>query len=196
MSDVQRREFLTGAAAFAAATATLGGTRPAAADDKPPRPIRGDKGASIIGPTNPARESQNRDRLTPPPTDRGTIRNLRFSFADVHNRLQPGGWARQVTIREMPIATDLAIVNMRLKAGAVRELHWHNETEWGFVLKGRMRITAIDEEGHAFQDDISEGNIWNFPAGNPIRSRDCKETAVSSSCSSTTAISTKTRRSC
>jgi hypothetical protein len=57
MSDVQRREFLTGAAAFAAATATLGGTRPAAADDKPPRPIRGDKGASIIGPTNPARES-------------------------------------------------------------------------------------------------------------------------------------------
>ena len=57
----------------------------------------------------------------------------------------------------MPIATDLAIVNMRLKAGAVRELHWHNETEWGFVLKGRMRSTAIDEEGHAFQDDISEG---------------------------------------
>jgi oxalate decarboxylase len=30
-----------------------------------------------------------------------------------------------------------------------------------------MRITAIDEEGHAFQDDISEGNIWNFPAGIP-----------------------------
>jgi Cupin len=95
------------------------------------------------------RESQNRDRLAPPPTDRGTIRNLRFSFADVHNRLQPGGWARQVTIREMPIANDLAIVNMRLKAGAVRELHWHNETEWGFVLNGQMGITAIDEEGHA-----------------------------------------------
>jgi oxalate decarboxylase len=121
MSDVQRRGFLSGAAAFAAATATLGGTRPAATDDKPPRPIRGDKGASIIGPTNPARESQNRDRLAPPPTDRGTVRNLRFSFADVHNRLQPGGWARQVTIREMPIATDLAIVNMRLKAGDAKD---------------------------------------------------------------------------
>jgi oxalate decarboxylase len=129
MSDVERREFLTGAAVFAAATATPAGTRPAAADDKAPRPIRGDKGALIIGPTNPARESQNRDRLAPPPTDRGTIRNLRFSFADVHNRLQPGGWARQVTIREMPIATDLAVVNIRLKAGAVRELHWHNFTE-------------------------------------------------------------------
>ena len=33
--------------------------------------------------------------------------------------------------REMPVATELAIVNMRLKAGAIREMHWHKETEWG-----------------------------------------------------------------
>ena len=56
---------------------------------------------------------------------------------------------------------------MRLKAGAVREMHWHVPDEWGFVLKGRMRITAVDQDGHAFQDDISEGNIWNFPGGIP-----------------------------
>ena len=93
--------------------------------------------------------------------------NLRFSFADVHNRLQPGGWARQVTGRELHIAQALNCVNMRLKAGAVREMHWHVPDEWGFVLKGRMRITAVDGEGHAFQDDISEGNIWNFPGGIP-----------------------------
>ena len=124
-------------------------------------------GASIIGPTNPAREAQNVDRLAPPPTDHGTMPNLRFSFADVYNRLQPGGWARQVTVREMPVATQLACVNMRLTAGAVREMHWHKETEWGYVLKGRMRITAVDGEGRAFQDDISEGNIWNFPSGIP-----------------------------
>ncbi len=41
----------------------------------------------MIGPTNPAREAQNTDRLMPPPTDHGTMPNLRFSFADVHNRL-------------------------------------------------------------------------------------------------------------
>jgi oxalate decarboxylase len=93
--------------------------------------------------------------------------NLRWSFADCHNRLQPGGWARQTTRREMPIATDLACVNMRLKAGAVRELHWHKETEWGFILKGEMRVTAVDDEGRAFQDDITEGNLWNFPSGIP-----------------------------
>jgi oxalate decarboxylase len=167
MSELQRREFLGGVAALAAATtATFAGT--ARADDgQSPRPIRGDKGAPIIGPTNPSREAQSPDRLAPPATDHGTMPNLRFSFADVHNRLQPGGWARQVTHREMPVAKDLAIVNMRLEAGAIRELHWHNETEWGFVVKGKMRVTAVDDQGFAFQDDITEGNIWNFPSGTP-----------------------------
>jgi oxalate decarboxylase len=168
MSTFQRRDFLTRAAAFAAATtATLVGIRRAEADDKPPQPIRGKEGAPTIGPTNPTREAQNRDRLAPPPTDHGTMPNLRFSFADCHNRLQPGGWARQVTGRELPIAQALNCVNMRLKAGAVREMHWHVPDEWGFVLKGRMRVTAVDQDGHAFQDDINEGNIWNFPGGIP-----------------------------
>jgi oxalate decarboxylase len=166
MSELQRREFLVGAAAVAA-TATLAEAGQAEGSDNPPRPIRGDRGASILGPSNPSREAQNRDRLAPPATDHGTMPNLRWTFTDCHNRLQPGGWARQATHRELPIATDLACVNMRLKAGAVREMHWHKESEWGFVLRGQMRITAVDEEGHAFQDDITEGNIWNFPSGIP-----------------------------
>jgi oxalate decarboxylase len=168
MSNLLRRDFLTRAAAFAsAATATLAGTRRAGADDKPPQPIRGKEGAPIIGPTNPAREAQSTDRLAPPQTDHGTMPNLRWSFADSHNKLEPGGWARQTTVREMPVATQLACVNMRLKAGAIRELHWHKPAEWGFVLKGRVRITAIDQDGCAFQDDVGEGDLWNFPTGIP-----------------------------
>jgi oxalate decarboxylase len=132
-----------------------------------PEPIRGDEGAPIIGPANPSRQAQALDRLAPPPTDHGTMANLRWTFADCHNRLEPGGWARQATHREMPIATDIACVNMRLKAGAIRELHWHKETEWGFVLKGKMRITCVDDQGRTFQDDVTEGNVWNFPPGFP-----------------------------
>jgi len=164
MSEMPRREFMSAAAGFAAVTAAATMAR---ADDKPASPFRGNAGGSIMGPTNPAREAQNRDRLAPPTTDHGTLPNLRWSFADSHNRLERGGWARQTTIRELPIATDLACVNMRLKAGAIREMHWHKENEWGFVLKGKMRVTAVDGEGHAFQDDISEGNLWNFPSGIP-----------------------------
>jgi oxalate decarboxylase len=56
---------------------------------------------------------------------------------------------------------------MRLKAGAIRELHWHKPDEWGFVIKGRVRVTAVDESGRTFVDDVGEGDIWNFPGGIP-----------------------------
>jgi oxalate decarboxylase len=35
------------------------------------------------------------------------------------------------------------------------------------MLKGRARITAIDQEGRAFQDDVGEGDLWYFAAGIP-----------------------------
>src|ERR687885_2027546 len=103
----------------------------------------------------------------PPPTDAGSVPNLRFSFHDAHRRVERGGWAREVTVRELPIATTLAGVNMALEPGAVRELHWHKEAEWAYMLAGRARITAVDQEGRNFIDDVGEGDIWNFPAGIP-----------------------------
>jgi oxalate decarboxylase len=93
--------------------------------------------------------------------------NLKFSFADAHNRLAPAGWARQITARELPVSKPIAGVNMRLNAGGVRELHWHKEAEWSYMLKGKARITAIDSEGRNFIDDVEEGDLWYFPAGIP-----------------------------
>jgi oxalate decarboxylase len=81
--------------------------------------------------------------------------------------LAPGGWGRQTTTRELPISTQIAGVSMRLKAGGVRELHWHKAAEWAYMLKGRARITAIDQGGRAFQDDVGEGDLWYFGAGIP-----------------------------
>lgn len=134
---------------------------------KPPQPIRGDRGASILGPRNVPLESENPDLVASPYTDAGTIPNLKFSFATARNRLVTGGWAREVTVRELPVATTLAGVNMRLKPGGIRELHWHKEAEWSFMLAGRARITAIDAAGRNFIDDVGVGDLWNFPAGIP-----------------------------
>jgi oxalate decarboxylase len=132
-----------------------------------PQPVRGTEGAPIIGPTNPAREAQNPDILVPPRQDHGTLPNLRWSFADSHMHLTPGGWGRQTTARELPVSTEIAGVSMRLKAGGVREMHWHKAAEWAFMLKGRARITAIDQDGRAFQDDVGEGDLWYFGPGIP-----------------------------
>ncbi|MCY8498952.1 oxalate decarboxylase family bicupin [Bacillus atrophaeus] len=132
-----------------------------------PQPIRGDKGATDDGPRNLERDLQNPDMLVPPPTDAGIIENLKFSFSDTHMRLEHGGWSREVTVRELPAATQLAAVNMRLKPGGVRELHWHKEAEWGYVLNGKVRITAVDQKGRNFIDDVGEGDLWYFPSGIP-----------------------------
>jgi oxalate decarboxylase len=138
---------------------------PTGGDEREPK--RGEKGANIVGPRNSAREAQEPYTLRPPATDHGSMPNLKWSFADSHMRLENGGWARETTVRELPIAKDLAGVNMRLQAGAVRELHWHKQAEWSYMLRGRAQITAVDEEGRSFVDDLSEGDLWYFPAGIP-----------------------------
>jgi oxalate decarboxylase len=120
-----------------------------------------------MGPRNVPLEAENPDLLASPSTDAGTIPNLKFSYAAARNRITPGGWAREVTVRELPVSTTIAGVNMRLKPGGIRELHWHKEAEWGFMIAGRARITAVDAQGRNFIEDTGVGDLWNFPAGIP-----------------------------
>src|ERR1700758_1037885 len=128
---------------------------PFTANDQRPEPIRGDLGASILGPRNIPLERENPDLLIAPNTDAGTVPNLKWPFALSHNRVLSGGWARETTTRELPISTEIAGVNMRLKPGGIRELHWHKEAEWAYVIKGSCRVSLFDEEGRLFIDDVS-----------------------------------------
>jgi oxalate decarboxylase len=159
MSEFNRRTLMAAAAACGASAA-------ASAKDSS-EPVIGSKGANIAGPRNPEREKQNPDILRPPATDHGSMPNLRFSFADAHMKIREGGWSREVTERELPIAKTMAGVNMRLKAGAVREMHWHKPAEWAFMISGRARITAVDNDGHNFISDVKAGDLWYFPSGIP-----------------------------
>ncbi|NMF00958.1 oxalate decarboxylase family bicupin [Aneurinibacillus aneurinilyticus] len=133
-----------------------------------PQPIRDDgAGATDPGPRDIMRDIENPDMLVPPATDSGLVPNLKFSFSDTNMTLNHGGWSREITVRELPIATTLAGVNMRLTPGGVRELHWHQQAEWAYMILGRARITAIDQKGQNFIADIGPGDLWYFPPGLP-----------------------------
>ena len=132
-----------------------------------PQPIRGGKGATDPGARNVELDLQNPDVFTPPETDAGNIPNLKFPFAMAHNRLEDGGWAREVTVRELPAAKSLAAVNMRLGPGVVRELHWHKESEWAYILQGRVRLTVVDAGRQVVVDDLEPGDVWLIPPGVP-----------------------------
>ncbi|KAJ3771851.1 oxalate decarboxylase [Lentinula raphanica] len=135
--------------------------------DSVPSPVRGSLGAPLLGPDNIPMDLENPDLFAPPTTDNGDTGNSKWPFALSHNRLQTGGWARQENIEVMPIATAMASVDMRLEAGAIRELHWHKTSEWAYVLKGTSQITAVDTEGRNFIANVRAGDLWFFPPGIP-----------------------------
>ncbi|KHD84192.1 oxalate decarboxylase family bicupin [Heyndrickxia ginsengihumi] len=133
-----------------------------------PQPIRNDgAGATDFGPRDVIRDLENPDMLISPATDDGAVPNLKFSYSDTHMQLKHGGWSREITVRELPTATALAGVNMRLTPGGVRELHWHKQSEWAYMILGHARITSVDQDGRNFIADVSAGDLWFFPAGIP-----------------------------
>ncbi|KAJ7578659.1 oxalate decarboxylase [Mycena floridula] len=144
-----------------------------------PSPQRGTLGAPILGPDNIQIDIQNPDLLAPPTTDQGSVSNAKWPFSLSHNRLQTGGWARQENIGVMPIATAMASVNMRLEAGAIRELHWHKTSEWAYVLKGTTQITAVDTQGRNYIA-TGPGDLWYFPPGIPHSLQATNDTAEGS----------------
>ncbi|MEK3707449.1 MAG: oxalate decarboxylase family bicupin [Paenibacillus sp.] len=133
-----------------------------------PQPIRSDgAGGPDLGPRDVMRDRQNPDMLVPPATDNGLLPNLRMSFSDTHMQLNHGGWSREITVRDLPIATTLAGVNMSLTPGGVRELHWHQQSEWAYMIWGTARITSVDQNGRNFIADVGPGDLWFFPKGLP-----------------------------
>ena len=110
-----------------------------------------------------------------------------------HNRLEEGGWAREVTVRDLPVAKSMAGVNMRLDPGAIRELHWHKEAEWAYILEGNVRFTVVDQDRNVYIDDLKPGDMWLRQRASLIQFR-AWTAAANSSSSLMTAIFRKTRR--
>ena len=125
------------------------------------------RSADNPGPVNKTLQGQNPASDTPPVEDRGDVPPFWYSFDLSHRRVQDGGWTRQVTEKDLPVSKDLAGVNMRLTAGSYRELHWHTANEWAYMIYGKARVTLLDSDGTIFIDDVSEGDLWYFPAGFP-----------------------------
>jgi len=76
-----------------------------------------------------------------------------------------GGWAREITSRGLPIATDIAGAHLYINAGGSREMHWHNSAEWAFIVDGHCQVTVVDPDGVAEVVNLGPGDLWYFPKG-------------------------------
>ena len=166
LDGVSRRSFL-GVGSAAMATVAMAGLTVHAQQRENTAQAEGDHSSSDPGPENQSLLSENRNTNMPPATDHGDIGPIWYSFDLARKRVEEGGWTHQVTQRELPPSRDLAGVNMRLTSGSFRELHWHTADEWAFMEYGNARVTVMNPDGTMFIDDVSEGDLWFFPAGFP-----------------------------
>jgi oxalate decarboxylase len=167
-----RRNILTAGAA--AGIGAIAMRASAASFGNPDEPAQGvvntqnnPRSAVDPGPQNPTLAGQFPRAFTPPATDVGDLPLFWASFNDAPRRIQDGGWARQVTQSDFQISEAISGVNMRLAAGGVRELHWHQAAEWGYMSYGSCRVTVLDPQGRAYVADVGEGDLWYFPVGYP-----------------------------
>jgi oxalate decarboxylase len=100
--------------------------------------------------------------------------DFKFDLENAKGWEGEGGSAKEATVEEFPASLSIAGVSMRLKPGAIRELHWHAiAAEWAFVISGQVRTTVINPNGQASAavDDFEPGDIWYFQG---LRSFDSK----------------------
>ena len=161
-----RRSFL-GLSSVAVAGAAFAALTANAQEKASTRKAEHDHSSSDPGPENKALLGENSDSNDPPPTDHGDVVPLWYSFDLVKKRVEEGGWTHEVTQRVLPSSKEIAGVQMRLTAGSYREMHWHTADEWAYVLYGNARLTVMNPDGTMFIGDVSEGDLWLFPAGFP-----------------------------
>lgn len=172
MNNLTRRSLLA-AGALGGAAALTTSTKAAGVFGNPDLPPQGAVNAANPqsltdpGPQNPALADNLPSFLDPPPTDVGGMPMFWNSFNIAPKRVQNGGWARQVTQSDFQISTTISGVNMRLSAGGIREMHWHQQAEWAVMTSGHCRITVLDELGRPAVEDVVAGDLWYFPAGLP-----------------------------
>ena len=168
---VSRRHIIsTGAIAGVVATASAAVAAKPGNPDQPPQGavnVTNPQGLADPGPRSDAITGQFPAAFSPPPTDVADLPQFWASFNNAPRRIQNGGWARQVTQADFAIAESISGVNMRLAAGAIREMHWHLAAEWAIVTVGSCRVTVLDPQGRAYVADAEEGDLWYFPAGYP-----------------------------
>ncbi|ONA16018.1 oxalate decarboxylase family bicupin [Burkholderia pseudomallei] len=175
MTNLSRRKMLAGTAGTAGALAAAGiaVSAKAASFGNPDSPAEGAVNArnpqslTDPGPQNPALMKEFPSFQSPPATDINGMPIFWASFNNAHKRIQNGGWAREVTQEDFAISETISGVNMRLARGGIREMHWHQQAEWAFMLDGRCRITVLDEEGRPSVQDVKTGDLWYFPPGLP-----------------------------
>ena len=136
--------------------------------------------ATVVGPTAAAQTPSIADghaagRMAAPsasgmptlPRKPGEAPGFVASLDQAALKATSGGWAREITMRQLPLAAGIAVAHLFLNPGGSREMHWHDAAEWAYIIEGRAQVTVVDPGGTAEIFNAGAGDLWYFPRGYP-----------------------------
>jgi oxalate decarboxylase len=94
-----------------------------------------------------------------------------FRLGKMAPSVSNGGEARIVDSSNFPVNATIAAAEVRIKPGAIREMHWHpNVSEWQYWIKGKGRMTVVTTGGVARTLDFKANDVGYVPnmAGHSI----------------------------
>ena len=124
-------------------------------------------GTAMLSSTEVSAQEQQTYKVGKDPGKHEPIPDFKFDLEGTSKGwVGEAGSAKEATVAEFPASQSIAGVSMRLKPGAIRELHWHAiAAEWALVITGTVLTTVMSPNGQPATDIFGPGDIWYFPRG-------------------------------
>ncbi|KAI0368601.1 oxalate decarboxylase [Pilatotrama ljubarskyi] len=109
----------------------------------------------------------------PPPDDakavsdpQGTVPSpFVFKLSQVKATELDGGSVKVVDSTTFPVSQAIAVAEVTVEPGAMRELHWHpTQDEWTYYLEGQGRVTLFASSSNARTFNYDAGDVGFVPA--------------------------------
>ncbi|KAJ8462074.1 hypothetical protein ONZ45_g18066 [Pleurotus djamor] len=106
------------------------------------------------------------DDAAAPVSPQGTVPDpFSFALSQVKATPLPGGSVKIVDSSTFKISKTIAMAEVTVEPGAIRELHWHpTQDEWSFYISGQARVTIFASQGTARTFNYQAGDIGYVPA--------------------------------
>ena len=76
-----------------------------------------------------------------------------------------GGTAKIADSTVFNVSTQIAVAEITVEPGAMRELHWHpTQDEWSYFLSGTARVTLFASSANARTFNFQAGDVGYVPA--------------------------------
>ncbi|TFK73226.1 oxalate decarboxylase [Pluteus cervinus] len=101
-----------------------------------------------------------------PKSPQGTVPDpYSFKLSQVPATKVAGGSVRIADSSTFKVSKTIAVAEVTVDPGAIRELHWHpSQDEWSFFLEGHARVTVFASQSNARTFDYQAGDIGYVPA--------------------------------